>query len=76
MNMLPIMQAQLLNWLADVAALNLRFNPRIGNGGLSWCLSCSPSLPVEFFIQNEAMDAARSTLQGALNNCDFIYLLP
>ncbi len=33
-------------------ALNWRCYPHTGNGEHSWCLSCSPSLSVEFSVQD------------------------
>ncbi len=45
--------------------------------GLRWCLSSSLSLSVEFSIQDEAMDVARSAPQGAhYYHADVISLLP
>ncbi len=41
-----------------------------------WCLSSSLSLSVGFSIQDEAVDVARSTPQGAHYHADVIYLLP
>ncbi len=40
----------------------------------SWCLSSSLSLSVDFSIQDEAMDVARSAPQGAHYHVDVIYL--
>ncbi len=40
------------------------------------CLSSSPSLSVGFSIQDEAMDVARSTPQGAHYHKGVINLLP
>ncbi len=45
-------------------------------GGQSWCLSCGLSLSVGFSIQDEAMDAARPTPQGAHYHVGVIYILP
>ncbi len=57
--------------------LNQRCYPPSGNGGHGWCLSSSLSLSVGFFIQDEAMDVARSAPQGAhYYHADAIYLLP
>ncbi len=41
-----------------------------------WCLSSRLSLSVGFSIQEEAVDVARSTPQGAHYHVDVIYLLP
>ncbi len=56
-------------------ALNQRGCPHTGNGGHSWCLSSSLSLPVGFSIQDEATDVARSTPQGAHFHAVVIFLL-
>ncbi len=53
-----------------------RCYPHTGNSGRRWCLSSSLSLSVGFSIQDEAMDVARSTPQGAHYHANVIYLLP
>ncbi len=57
-------------------ALNRSCYPHTGNGGHSWCLSGSLSLPLEFSIRDEAINVARSALQGAHYHVDVICLLP
>ncbi len=46
-----------------------------GNGGHGKCLGSSLSLSVGFYIQDEAMDVARSAPQGAYYHAEAIYLL-
>ncbi len=56
--------------------LNQLCYPYTGKVGLIWCLSSCLSLSAGFSIQDEAMDIARSTPQGAHYHADAIYLLP
>ncbi len=56
-------------------SLRQRCYPHTGSDGQSWCWSSSLSLPVGLSIQDEAMDVARSTPQGAPYHADVKYWL-
>ncbi len=49
------------------------FFPYNENGGLSWCLSKSPSWPIELSIQGETMNVIRATTRGFNYDEDVIY---
>ncbi len=51
-------------------ALNQRCDLQTGNSGHSWCSRSSPSSSVGFSIQDEAMEVAWSTPQGAHYHVD------